>query len=76
MMTTHPNGGGTRRRAAVVAANLIACAALGVGLVLGQASPTPTVTAMTSVSAGGSTLLARSGDGPMSSREPRQLCWP
>ena len=42
MMTTHPNGGGTSRRAAVVAANLIACAALGVGLVLGQASPTPT----------------------------------
>jgi peptidyl-prolyl cis-trans isomerase B (cyclophilin B) len=42
MMTTHPNGGGTRRRAAVVAANLIACAALGVGLVLGQSSPTPT----------------------------------
>ncbi|HEV8700748.1 MAG TPA: peptidylprolyl isomerase [Candidatus Polarisedimenticolia bacterium] len=41
MMTIHPDGGGTRRRAAVAAANLIACAALGVGLVLAQASATP-----------------------------------
>ena len=43
-MTTHPNGGGMRRRTAVLAANLIACAVLGVGLTLGQDSPAPTPT--------------------------------
>ena len=41
-MTTQPNGGGTRRRTAILAANLTACAILGVGLALAQASPTPT----------------------------------
>jgi cyclophilin family peptidyl-prolyl cis-trans isomerase len=41
-MTTHPNDGVTRRRTAVLAGNLIACAVFGVGLTLGQDSPTPT----------------------------------
>jgi peptidyl-prolyl cis-trans isomerase B (cyclophilin B) len=41
-MTTHPNDGVMRRRTAVLAGNLIACAVFGVGLTLGQDSPTPT----------------------------------
>lgn len=40
-MTTYPTGGVRRRRTTFLAANLIACAVLGVGLTLGQGSPTP-----------------------------------
>jgi peptidyl-prolyl cis-trans isomerase B (cyclophilin B) len=42
MMTTFPNRGVRGRSAPVVAANLVACAVLGVGLALAQGSPTPT----------------------------------
>jgi len=42
MMTTFPNRGVRGRSAPVVAANLVACAVLGVGLALAQGSPTST----------------------------------
>jgi len=41
-MKTLLSGGGVRRRTAVLAANLIACAAFGVGPALGQGSPSST----------------------------------
>src|SRR6267143_3681920 len=41
-MKTLLSGGGVRRRMAVLAANLIACAAFGVGPALGQGSPSST----------------------------------